>query len=92
MNQVILIYLVIINIAGFFFMWLDKRNAKRKRRRIPERVLFAAAVFGGSLGSILGMQMFHHKTKHNSFVFGMPAILAVQVVLIVCLKNVIGAV
>ncbi len=80
-----IIYLVIINIVGFVIMYADKSKAKRKAYRIPEATLFTVALIGGSVGSILGMQLFRHKTKHWYFVVGMPAILILQVVLAVVL-------
>lgn len=78
----ILIYLGIINLIGFFAMFLDKQKAKRGKWRIPEKTLFLLAVIGGSLGTTLGMHMFRHKTKHWYFKFGMPMILIVQIILI----------
>ena len=75
-------YLVLINLAAFFLMWSDKRRAQREgARRIPEKTLFLAALLGGSLGAILGMRLFRHKTKHWYFVWGMPAILLLQLAL-----------
>ena len=79
--QYILIYLGIINIAGFAMMGIDKWKAKRHEFRIPEAALFTVAVFGGSIGSIIGMYTFRHKTKHLSFVIGMPVILVLQITL-----------
>lgn len=76
------IYLILINICGFGSMWLDKRRAVRHKWRIPEKTLFLFAILGGSPGSILGMHIFRHKTKHWYFVFGMPAILVIQIILI----------
>lgn len=78
----ILIYLGIINLIGFFAMFLDKQKAKRGKWRISEKTLFLLAVIGGSLGTTLGMHVFRHKTKHWYFKFGMPFILIVQIVLI----------
>ena len=63
-----------------FFLFADKRRAKKDKWRIPEKRLFLVAAIGGSIGSILGMQLFRHKTKHKSFVIGMPVILIVQIV------------
>lgn len=71
-------YLVIINLAGFASMGIDKKKAIRGAYRISEASLFIIALLGGSMGSILGMQLFRHKTKHWYFVWGMPAILVVQ--------------
>ena len=79
----ILIYLGVINLIGFFAMFLDKQKAKRGKWRIPEKTLFWLAVIGGSLGTTLGMHMFRHKTKHWYFKFGMPFILIVQIILII---------
>ena len=75
-------YLLPVNIAAFIMMWSDKRRARKGRRRIPEATLFSAAAIGGSLGAIAGMYAFRHKTKHKSFVYGMPAILIAQLVII----------
>ena len=72
-----------MNLLGFCLMGMDKSKAKRGAWRIPEKTLFGAAFFGGSIGSILGMQMFRHKTKHWYFVTGMPAILLLHILLAV---------
>lgn len=74
-------YLVIINAIGFLIMLADKKKAQRGRWRIPERTLISIAILGGSIGSLLGMNLFRHKTKHPKFTIGIPLILAVQVVL-----------
>ena len=76
-----LIYLVGINLAGFIIMGVDKKRAIRGAWRISEASLFLTALLGGSLGGILGMQHFRHKTKHWYFKYGMPAILVAQVLL-----------
>lgn len=81
MDKMLCIYLVVMNAAAFVMMGTDKRRARKGRWRIPEKALFAAALAGGSAGAILGMQIFRHKTRHWYFVWGMPAILAVQLVL-----------
>ena len=70
-----------VNLVGFCLMGVDKWKAKRGAWRISEKALFLPAVLGGSVGCILGMRVFHHKTKHWYFKFGMPAILVVQVIL-----------
>lgn len=80
----LLIYLLIINVAGFLFMLADKRQARKNRWRIPERTLMAVAALGGSLGSLLGMYTFRHKTRHKKFTLGIPAILAAQLAALVC--------
>lgn len=74
-----LLYLLIVNAAAFALMLADKIKAKKNAWRIPEKVLFFAAIIGGSIGSLLGMYLFRHKTKHFSFIFGLPLILAIQV-------------
>lgn len=77
------IYLLAINIFAFAQMGFDKSRARRHAWRVPEAQLFGVALLGGSIGSILGMQLFRHKTKHWYFVWGMPAILVLQVAVIV---------
>ena len=81
----LIIYFVIINIFGFAIMGIDKRKAIKRTFRIPEATLFIVALIGGSIGSILGMQVFRHKTRHWYFVLGMPAILIIQIALLVLL-------
>lgn len=76
-----LAYLFIINLIGFVIMGIDKKKAIRGAYRIPEATLFIIALLGGSIGSVLGMYTFHHKTKHWYFVVGMPAIFIVEALL-----------
>lgn len=83
----LIIYFVIINIVGFAVMGIDKRKAVKRSFRIPEATLFIVALIGGSIGSILGMQVFRHKTRHWYFVFGMPAILIIQIALLILLLS-----
>ncbi|HIS06103.1 MAG TPA: DUF1294 domain-containing protein [Candidatus Choladocola avistercoris] len=75
----VIIYLVLINLAAFVLMGLDKRKAKKNLWRIPEKTLFLSAILGGSAGAIAGMYVFHHKTRHWYFVIGMPLILVIQI-------------
>lgn len=77
----ILLYLLIINALGFLLMLSDKLRAKKHRWRIPEATLLAVAASGGSLGSLLGMYAFRHKTRKPKFYIGIPAMLAVQILL-----------
>ncbi len=77
-----ILYLLIINIWGFAAMGLDKRKAQKQAWRTPEKHLFTLAAVGGSVGIWLGMQIFRHKTQHKSFTWGIPLILAAQVLLI----------
>ncbi len=79
--KVLLVYLLIINAVGFILMLVDKVKAKKNLWRIPEATLFLVAAIGGSVGSILGMYTFRHKTKHIKFIVGMPLILAAQIVI-----------
>ena len=73
-------YLLLINAAGCLLMLSDKLRARKKRWRIREAVLMGVAVFGGSVGVMLGMYAFRHKTQHIKFAIGVPVIFAVQAV------------
>ena len=85
MIKLILLYLLLINAAGFLLMLVDKLKAKKNLWRIPEKTLFLVAALGGSVGSLLGMYLVRHKTQHLTFSLGMPLILALQVVAVVWL-------
>lgn len=76
----LLCYLLIMNLLGFSSMGIDKKRAKAKEWRIQERTLFLIAFFGGSLGSLLGMKVFHHKTKHKKFQILIPVYLLFQII------------
>ena len=76
-------YLILVNLWAFALMWFDKRRAGAGGRRIRERTLFLSALLGGSLGAVLGMRLFRHKTKHWYFVWGMPLLLLAQTALAV---------
>ena len=76
--RILLVYLLIVNAAGFLLMLVDKIKAKRNLWRIPEATLITVAAIGGSIGSITGMNLFRHKTKHKSFTIGVPAIFVLQ--------------
>ena len=78
-------YLLFINILAFALMGIDKKRARQNAWRISEKALFLSALLGGSIGSILGMQVFRHKTKHWYFQLGMPLILILQLALCVYL-------
>lgn len=71
-------YLLLANLAAFLTFGADKRRARRDLWRVPERTLFLLALLGGSVGAILGMHLFHHKTRHWYFRLGLPAILLAQ--------------
>ena len=79
---IIIAYLILMNIAGFASMAIDKWKAVHRSWRIPEVNLILIAIIGGSVGSILGMKFCRHRTKHWYFVFGMPAILVIQVLIL----------
>lgn len=81
--QNIFIYLVIINIIGFLAMGIDKRKAKKNSWRIPEKTLFIITTLGGGIGTVTGMYVFRHKTKKIDFVIGLPAILILEIILLV---------
>lgn len=77
------LFLALINVVTFFVYGDDKRRAKRPgARRIPEKTLLLLALFGGSLGALAGMRVFHHKTRHWYFRYGVPAILFLQLALL----------
>lgn len=72
-------YLAVINLLGFLSMGIDKYKAIYHRYRISERALLLITCLGGSLGSYVGMFIFHHKTKHIQFYLGIPLILMIQI-------------
>jgi len=78
MISVFAIYLIGINILTFLIFGADKWKAKRDKWRIPEDTLIWLAIVGGSVGALLGMYLFRHKTKHKKFLIGIPVILLVQ--------------
>lgn len=82
----LLYYLAAINLVTFLVYGIDKLRAKRGAWRIPEKTLFVLPLLGGSVGAIMGMKVFHHKTKHWYFKYGLPLILFLQLALIVWLK------
>lgn len=79
--QIAGLYLLLINGVGFLLMGIDKRRAKRGAWRISEKSLFLSPMLGGTVGAILGMRVFHHKTKHWYFRYGLPALLVLQLAL-----------
>jgi len=76
---VIGLIIIVINIIGYTMVWFDKSRAKRGGWRIPEKRYFKLAFLGGSIGIYLGMKKFRHKTKHNKFVYGMPALILLNI-------------
>ena len=79
------IYIILINLIAFVVFGTDKRKARNGQWRVPESTLFILAIIGGSIGALLGMLVFRHKTKHRKFTIGIPLILALQIALLVTL-------
>ena len=77
------IYIAVINIITLFLYGEDKRRAKKGKWRISENMLIGFALIGGSFGALFGIRVFHHKTKHKKFIFGIPLILALQIMIYV---------
>ncbi len=82
-KQIILIYLVAMNVVTFFAYGIDKWKAKRSKWRISEATLLGMAVIGGSIGAWLGMRVWHHKTMHKKFQLGIPLIIVAQIALVI---------
>ena len=80
--QLILIYLLAINVFAFFLYGIDKWKAKRSKWRIPEMTLLSIAAIGGSVGAWIGMKVWHHKTMHKKFKYGIPLILFAQIAIV----------
>lgn len=77
--MIILYYFIAMNVIGFLFMGIDKRKAKKRAWRISEATLLLIAALGGAAGSMLGMHLFHHKTRHWYFLYGIPAMLVIHI-------------
>ena len=82
MQQIIIVYLVVINVVTFFMYGIDKWKARKAKLRIREAALLGLAVLGGSVGAWLGMRAWHHKTLHKKFRYGVPAIIVIQLLLV----------
>ncbi|MEA0555544.1 DUF1294 domain-containing protein [Lysinibacillus irui] len=83
MGQALLAYMGILSIVLLILMGMDKSRAKKHEWRIAERTLFTLAIVGGAVGGVLGMYLFRHKTRHNSFAFGFPLLAAIQLFIVV---------
>jgi len=83
MDSSIVFYLVGVNALTILLMRIDKQKAIKKEYRIPERTFWALSILGGALGSYIGMRWFRHKTKHPSFIMGMPILIIIHLVFIV---------
>lgn len=82
---IIILYLISINLVTFLTIYIDKRKAKKNRRRISEKTLFTLVFLGGGIGGIAGMYSFRHKTKKTKFVVGFPLIIIFQVLVIIAI-------
>ena len=78
---ILVIYLVVINVVTFFLYGIDKWKAKRSKWRIREAKLLGLAVLGGSVGAWLGMKVWHHKTMHKKFKYGVLATIIIQLII-----------
>ena len=87
MTNVLLYYLIVINIVTFLIYGIDKRKAKQGSWRISEATLLILAVIGGSIGALLGMKVWRHKTMHKKFKYGLPLILLAQIAIIFFICN-----
>lgn len=76
-----IIYFLVINIIGFFIMFIDKQKAKKGAWRIPEKTIFIITALGGGIGTIAGMYTFRHKTQKLQFVVGLPFITILEIIL-----------
>lgn len=79
----IIIYLIVMNLLGFLIMWIDKKKAQHSKWRIKENTLFIIAALGGSIGTIIGMYTFRHKTQKTKFILGFPAIIVIQILAVI---------
>ena len=79
MENILFYYLVLVNIIAFITIYIDKKKAIKHKWRIKESTLFLLSIIGGSLGTLLGMYTFRHKTKHKQFTLGIPLILIIQI-------------
>jgi uncharacterized membrane protein YsdA (DUF1294 family) len=84
-KNAVILYLVLVNLTAFLMMGTDKRKAQTGKWRIPERTLFIPVLLGGSIGGMLGMRIFHHKTKHWKFKIGFPMIFLLQLTAVGCI-------
>lgn len=84
--KIVLIYLLVVNVVAFMMYGMDKRKAVRKQWRIPEATLLGVAFIGGSVGALLGMQAFRHKTKHWKFKILVPLFLVIHVAIFIYLQ------
>ena len=89
MHQYSMYYLLAINIVSFFLYGIDKYKAKKNKWRISEATLLMITVIGGSIGAWVGMRLWHHKTMHKKFKYGIPLIIIMQIALVAYLHTII---
>ena len=89
MHQYSMYYLLAINIVSFFLYGIDKYKAKKNKWRISEATLLMIVVIGGSIGAWVGMRLWHHKTMHKKFKYGIPLIIIMQIALVAYLHTII---
>ena len=89
MHQYSMYYLLAINALSFILFGMDKNKAKKGKWRISEATLLMMAVIGGSIGAWTGMRLWHHKTMHKKFKYGIPIIIIMQVSLVVYLHSIL---
>ena len=89
MHQYSMYYLFAINIVSFFLYGIDKYKAKKNKWRISEATLLMIAIIGGSIGALVGMRLWHHKTMHKKFKYGIPLIIIMQIALVAYLHTII---
>ena len=82
-EKIIIGYVIVINVITLMMYGIDKWKAKHSKWRIPEATLLIMAAVGGSIGAWTGIKLFHHKTLHKKFKYGVPAILILQLAIIV---------
>ncbi len=83
LQPLVFIYLAAVNLITFFVFGIDKWKARRSKWRISEVTLLVLAALGGSIGAWLGMRVWHHKTKHKKFKYGIPLILVAQIIILI---------
>ena len=82
LTHILLLYLVAVNLVTFLIYGIDKFKSKRARCRVPEATLLWLAAVGGSIGAWLGMKLWHHKTAHKKFKYGIPLIIIIQAAIV----------
>ncbi|MCR1949585.1 MULTISPECIES: DUF1294 domain-containing protein [Clostridium] len=90
MENIIISYLLIVNIIAFITVYIDKQKAIKKQWRIKESTIIFIASIGGSIGTYIGMYFFRHKTRHLKFTLGIPLIILIQLSIFIFIKNRIG--